>query len=377
VRLPSARIGGDVAFFDATLSNEGSSDERVSGFADKAAIYADRAEVRGSFYLGYGLRASGTVQLVGAKIGGDLFCRLVSLNNKNGYALNAEGAEIEGAVDFRGSNATGEVRLTGAKIGGDLNCHSTGLVNNRYGIPEIEEFALRAREVTIGGSLIFDGIREVSGGVDLYRSSSATLRDDIGSDGHPLGSWDGVRPLILDGFTYGRFGEKTEWSSKLRTRWLRATTGFQQAAWQQLIQVYRSQGLDDEANRAAIAMQNDRMTRAGLSWYRRTGRYILWAVVGHGYRPWLAGAWAATLIAIFALLIWQFPGMFVANPDVHGSPQPVAYATDTFLPIVNLGQADDWTPTGWMRWLDWTVILLGWALTTIFVAGFTRIVRSE
>jgi hypothetical protein len=57
--------------------------------------------------------------------------------------------------------------------------------------------------------------------------------------------------------------------------------------------------------------------------------------------------------------------------------QPVAYAADTFLPIVDLGQQVDFTPTGWVRWVDWSVILLGWALTTIFVAGFTRIVRSE
>jgi hypothetical protein len=216
VRLPSARIGGNVYFHDATLSNEGPSDESVSGFADRAAIYADNAEVNGNFYLGYGLRASGAVQLVGTKIAGDLFCRLVTLSNESGYALSAERAEIDGTLDFYGSSATGEVRLTGAEIGGDLNCSSTRLVNNRYAeVPEIEEFALRAREVAIGGSLIFDDVREVIGGVDLYRSSSAALVDDVGSDDDPLGSWDGVRPLILDGFTYGRFGERAEWSSKL------------------------------------------------------------------------------------------------------------------------------------------------------------------
>jgi hypothetical protein len=66
-----------------------------------------------------------------------------------------------------------------------------------------------------------------------------------------------------------------------------------------------------------------------------------------------------------------------AKPGVTGSPQPIAFAADTFLPIVDVGEAADWTPTGWMGWVDWSVILLGWALTTIFVAGFTRIVRTE
>ena len=72
VQLPSARIGGHVSVQDASLRNEGPTNERVSSFADKYAIYADNAEVSGSFYLGYGLEAHGTVRLVGAKIGGDL-----------------------------------------------------------------------------------------------------------------------------------------------------------------------------------------------------------------------------------------------------------------------------------------------------------------
>jgi hypothetical protein len=60
-----------------------------------------------------------------------------------------------------------------------------------------------------------------------------------------------------------------------------------------------------------------------------------------------------------------------------GPLEPAAYAVAAFLPIVDLGQADNWTPTGWIRWVDWGVILLGWALTTLVVAGFARIVRRE
>jgi hypothetical protein len=91
----------------------------------------------------------------------------------------------------------------------------------------------------------------------------------------------------------------------------------------------------------------------------------------------LAGIWAVAIIAAFALIVWQWSGMFVSETEgLTSAPQPVAYAADTFLPIVDLGEAGDWMPTGWIRWIDWSVILLGWALSTIFVAGFTRIVRS-
>jgi hypothetical protein len=111
---------------------------------------------------------------------------------------------------------------------------------------------------------------------------------------------------------------------------------------------------------------------------RRWGRRVLWAVVGHGYRPWLAGVWATGIVAAFALVVWQWSGMFAPEKEgLTGSPQPVAYAADALLPIIDLDESDNWMPTGWLRWIDWSVILLGWSLSTIFVAGFTRIVRSE
>jgi hypothetical protein len=334
------------------------------------------------------------VWLSGAKVGGWVDCTGAKSTYEGGNALSAEGVEIGGDVFLRDRfRATGEVRLSGARIGGQLVCSNATLVNEGGD-------ALQARDATITGPLIFRNVR-VTGGVDLFRASATALDDDLGQADQPLGSWRGARPLVLsrrwrrrrgcrwlgswrgarplvlDGFTYARFGQGSEWDSKVRRRWLEQTSGFQQGAWQQLIEVYRAQGRDDEATRASIAMHNDRVKRAGLPWHRRAGRRVLWAVVGHGYRPWLAGIWAVAIIAAFALMVWQWSGMFVPEQGVTGSPQPIAYATDTFLPIVNLSQADDWMPTGWIRWVVWSVILLGWSLSTIFVAGFTRIVRSE
>jgi hypothetical protein len=124
-------------------------------------------------------------------------------------------------------------------------------------------------------------------------------------------------------------------------------------------------------------MHNDRLVRGGLGGFRRAGRWVLRLTIGHGYRPWLAGVWALGIILAFALVVWLGSDRFVPEQESDSdSPQPFAYAADTFLPIVNLGEADRWTPTDWMRWVVWMVILLGWALSTIFVAGFTRVVRT-
>jgi hypothetical protein len=400
------KIGGQLNCAGATLRSEGS-----------FALAADQAEITGDVFLNEGFSASGSVLFLGAKIGGQLNCAGATLRDENTCALAADGAEITagvflnegfsatGQVLFRDAriagqlncvgamlatadrdafssagavitgdvflnkaSVTGKVRLTGTTIGGHLDCSGATLVNE-------DGIALDGGHARTGGVLIFRDV-QVTGGVDLFHASATTLEDDLGRGDDPLGSWRSVTPLFLDGFAYERFGQETRWDLRLRRQWLKHTLGFQQGAWQQLIQVYRSVGRDDDATGASIAMHNDRVARADLPWYRVAGRWILWAVVGHGYRPWLAAIWATAIIAAFALVVWNWSGHFHPEQGVTGSLQPLAYAADTFLPIVNLGQADDWTPTGWVRWVAWSVILLGWSLSTIFVAGFTRVVRS-
>ena len=86
-------------------------------------------------------------------------------------------------------------------------------------------------------------------------------------------------------------------------------------------------------------------------------------------------------------------------PSFYPTFDPWVYSLDTFLPIVNLGQKDYWQPkatcsrdggntvikqllvvvTGcdFLRWYRLGLIIAGWALTTLFVAGFTNLVRKE
>ena len=61
---------------------------------------------------------------------------------------------------------------------------------------------------------------------------------------------------------------------------------------------------------------------------------------------------------------------------------PVGYAIDTVIPIVNVHQADYWGPNasaqfGWFFvYASWAGIVLGWALATLTVAGYTNLVRN-
>ena len=70
------------------------------------------------------------------------------------------------------------------------------------------------------------------------------------------------------------------------------------------------------------------------------------------------------------------------------------YSLETFVPLVKLGMDDKWTPSanrtaeiclgrnrftipgGAFRWYRWIHILSGWVLTTLWVGGFTGLIKS-
>jgi hypothetical protein len=53
------------------------------------------------------------------------------------------------------------------------------------------------------------------------------------------------------------------------------------------------------------------------------------------------------------------------------------YALDVLLPIIDLGQQDSWQPTGIALYAYWTFIIVGWVLTSAFVAGITGIFKRD
>jgi hypothetical protein len=70
------------------------------------------------------------------------------------------------------------------------------------------------------------------------------------------------------------------------------------------------------------------------------------------------------------------------------------YSLDAFLPIIDLHQESKWLPNAnkgkeiplfflkarsgqLLLWYFWVHILAGWILTTLWVAGFTGLVRNQ
>jgi hypothetical protein len=233
--------------------------------------------------------------------------------------------------------------------------------------------------------------------------------------------------LNLDGLVYTRFAARPT-DAKSRLEWIdrQPANRFRPQPYQQLAKVLREAGDNVGARRVLVAMENSRRKHGNLKWWSWLWRWVLRVTIGYGYRPWYALIWALLFVTLGSVLFWRhatlitpldkatyeqmFPshGRSTGNaPDSYQTFSPVVYSLDTFLPIINFGQKDRWMPnphdgsqlkprwqwlakrtpgwitsgwltTGWLlRLYLWIHIAAGWLLTTLFVAGFTSIVRNE
>jgi hypothetical protein len=477
VVLMDAEIGGNI---DCSAGNL-----RGTSYA----LIADRIRVSGSVFLQNHFRGEGGVSLAGARIGGNLECGACSLagtieNRPNGAkvrgtALQMVGAQVEGSVFLRdGFSAMGQVSLMGAKIGGTLDCARGSFCGEVQILPDgrrsadiaigvghatigenvylrdgfqvegevrllgteiggdlvladavFRESLFNAQRTSIKGILVCTGLKISEARFNLSGSSANVLVDD-------RESWPEPGMLHLDGFVYRRF-LNTPTDAKTRLEWLRRQlrpeqkghlSWFRPQPYQQLAQVLREQGDDEEARKVLIALEDDRRRYGGLALPSRWWAWILKCTIAYGYRPmralWFIGTFVALGFIVFGSayqageLVPSDKQAFEDRAAQRATPYyegfcAVAYAVDAFVPIVDLGQRSKWKPIGTgytpvkpascdssqsldcvvcqaamfsngpsfspglvrsFRWID---IVAGWFFTSLLVAGVARLVRSN
>lgn len=410
VQIMGATIIGELDFEDRTLTRplwlercaitDGITLDRararvlgIQDCPDIGGIAADSLYLASSLFL-RGSTVTGRVFLVKADIGGNLDCDRAHLDGGNGPALQADGLKVCGDLFLQdGFKAKGTIRLLGADIGGDLSLAGAALDGGAGK-------ALQADKVTVGGHLILLDRFTAKGALVLSGAHVGTLND----------SWDcwptQKGGLELYGFTYGAIAAHCALDAKSRLRWLRLQPKrdyFDPQPYEQLAKVMKAQGHNADARAVLIAKERDR--RPFLPWHKRFLSFWFDVLVGYGYRPWLAAAWMAVFIAGGALLVARadhLGHMVPAKERVYMDKlyaesrvlpaeyphlQPVVYSLDVFLPFVDLQQEDYWMPTdqrgqsrvfgrGMMLW-RWLHIALGWALSALFVAGITGLIKKE
>jgi hypothetical protein len=312
VQLGGAVIGGDLELHETTITSP----------PGGPALSATSVEVGGSVRLTR-VHAVGVVDLAAARIGSHLECPGVELGGQRGagVALNLDKAEIGGSLLLERATARGQIRGRGCSIGGSVLWEGSDLVGadgvalwfdgadidgnlaivhaqsgphqifcrpyvegavrvngaNIRGAVIVQHAdlegttaeALMLSGCSVGMSLIILDAR-LGGDVWLTDTKARALVDDLDP---AAGSWRTARRLVLTGFQYDRF--ERERDPRLRFGWLRQTDGHQAQAWSQLADVYRRNGRAEDARRAEIARENDRLERAGLGAPERAGRWIL------------------------------------------------------------------------------------------------------
>jgi hypothetical protein len=400
VRLVQATVRRDIDAEDARILNPGGFSISAGGLTVSRDVELSRSALHGE------------CRLVASHIGGDLVCEGTKLLfGRNGAeTITLDRASVHGDWIMNGAHVVGEVRAVAARVDGNAEFEGTRFVTDREGASDVlhalfpdttepppplfHERLLRSsgligEYMSVGRRFRWQNVEFGEGAVvSLLNARVGTLVDDNGS-------WPAPGNLILTGFAYDEISSSpTDIATRLE--WVRrsqASTYLPQP-YQQLASFYRKRGDDWEVTRVAIEREKRRLKFGHLSKGQKIASGILGVTIAHGYRPGLALAWGgAVILAGWLLFAWGDAAKLLAPVDSTAavSFSPLIYSFDTFLPVIDLHQADHWLPREGagelvggafragtlLRVYHWLHIILGWGLTTLGVIGFTGIARKE
>ena len=382
VRLPGAAIRENLDLTGARLSADGD-----------VALLGDRAKVGGSVILRDGFSSDGTVRLAGTSIEGDLDCEAAILTSPHGIAMQCDRAAIGGSIFLRtGFESSGAIRFFGTTVKGDLDCDSARLDGAGDG-------ALSCNLMEVAGAFIFRNVTVSSGTIDLSSMTAAVLVDD-------LESWTNADSLILDGFSYGRLGGGAPTDAGSRLKWLRLQPPshlgehFKSQPWDRLEETLRAEN-PGEARTVALAKEAARRRAGILAPGERLLHMLYGALLGYGHQPWRLIRVMTSVWVVCGLIYWA-----AVNPRWFGSQTPLiapklaqsstspsyanfaplVFSLDVLLPVVSLGEEEDWQPVvasegaPWLwgylvRLVYWFEIVFGWVAALQLLVVLARLVR--
>jgi hypothetical protein len=370
VNLFGATIGSALEFDGAQLSSR-------SGLA----LRAPGPTVRGDMYCRADFSATGTVDLFGAQIGGQLWLNDARLDKGDGdVALNAPQISVTGGVYCNGRfAASGGVNFFGAAVGATME-----FTGARLSSPEGE--CLRAPGLAVKTSLSLDGGFSSTGDIDLAgsRLGELSITDAVLANGKldlrhaEIGVLQAEPACLpgrvrLNGLSYTAMLPYLPAAERLDVL-RRDQDGYVPQPYEQLAACYRSLGDDEHARTVLLARQRRR--RDHLSVAPRGWGYLQDAAVGYGYRPARALIWLLGLVALTAAYFAECPPPGTRPPQ-NTAFQAVIYAFHVVIPFLGIGQPNPYAGTTTAQWIIWAAQLAGWTLATTVVAGVTRVLSRN
>lgn len=424
VRLPGARIGGYLRLAGATL---GTPSKLAPGLRVPIALMADGIRINGDLdgrdrrsagqgTTRPGLLAYGQVRFVDADIRGSVSLSGVRLHGPGLDILFADRIRVGGTLFLRNAKVAGSIRLQDARIGSTLDCTGAELIEPRHRPDGSSKPSLDIRVSTIGKDVFCTRGFTATGGVRARRMEASKT---VSFEGAILGGepgavalnvsglhaeelnlrfarppagdvlltrasivevfddevlWHTAGRVDLEDLKYETLTAKPEVDVGVRLRWLRSVLRhYDPDPYERLAASYVDAGREERSRRVLLVSQRHRHATMRLP--GRLWGWIQEVTVGYGYRPLLALLWFLAMWTAGSLWFAFFYTPVQIDPDNHPAFNPVLFALDTLLPIVNLGQDDHWRIDGTTQWIAAILTLIGWVLISAAAAGVARVLK--
>jgi hypothetical protein len=459
VLLRDAKIGGNLRTEDARFEYEkGDMAHRYS----ENSLGCDRIRVNGCIWLSkpdHGSTFKGEVGLAGAFVGSNLECDSSTFENPGRTAIRADRIMVVGGVFLRKQfSSKGAVRLLNAQMG-VLDCSEGTFEGYDETSQGDDKAALCAECATISGYAKFDRaiircgtiqLRAVTAGDMTFRETEvtsvdlryATIRrelllkkivnpqnsrwnlrnasaDSVDDDGK---SWPNPGNLLLDGFTYKRFGSVASdyqddsatcpTDLKARLNWLKRDTFNPPWAYNELASAYSRAGetLNSRETHFHLEVLLHRrqikearcvaMKVAAWAWSQ-----WLRVTIGYGYRlrrslyllvllcalGWIVSYWGYynKVIVPTDNAAYMYSVQNGCVPNSYPRFSATKFTIEQSLQVINLGISSSWSADGVPQNLEhqrfatgiriWFLVqrVFGWLLSIFFIAGITGLAKSD
>lgn len=408
VNFSRALINGDFDCIGGHFLNPG-----------RQAIIAAGMSVSGNMYMKDAV-VEGEINLTGFSVEADFACSSARFENRGKATLQADGAKIKGSLKLNdGFTSFGKISLTGAIIEGYADFINATLINGggealSLDVALIDRDLALCHQFYAAGRIGLRGTK-VKGTLYLYRwINRESVFLDLGfcSAGMLLDtedSWPNSGKLILNGFTYDLINELSPSDINKRLQWLRSQSSkhYSFQPYEQLAKVYLASGYEDASDEVLIAKQKDHRKFAHRGFLSGIWDFVLESTIAYGYKPHkvLKGAVIMILIGTLLFKVGYSKGAITPTDIAPFDPSqgevsidypgfhPFLYSVDAFVPIIDFHQQKYWLPNSQkgmildfsfskiragdiLRYYLWIHTILGWLLTSLWVAGLTGVVRS-